>query len=133
MFRIQPLTAGMPHHVTGKHMVVFVESERFAMNHIDHLCNLNNKAKHSHPYPPSFSHHNSLLFWNPPILQRQSIQPPLLTCPLGPVTYQTKPNLQSHSKCIPLRHTLVMLSILRAPLLRRTPFTHLQLTASFLT
>src|ERR1039457_4218108 len=124
----------MPHHVAGKHMVVFVKSERLAMNYVEHLCNLNNnKAKHCHPTPPFFSHHNSLLFWNPPILQRQSIQPPPLTCPLGTVTYQTKPNLYRHSKCIPLRLTLVMLSILRAPLMVRTAIIAILLTAFFVT
>ena len=70
------------------------------------------------------------MFWNPPILQRQSIeQGPAephpaesrpAACLLTAATYQTKPNLDRHSNSILLRLTLVKLTILRTLLMVRT-------------
>ena len=40
MLGVEPVVAGVQHHVAGKHVVVFVEGERLAMNdqgRLDHL------------------------------------------------------------------------------------------------
>ena len=40
VLRVESVVFGVPHHVTGKHVVAFVERERFAVNHYqrqDHL------------------------------------------------------------------------------------------------
>src|SRR5277367_855773 len=54
VLRVQSVVFAVPHHVTGKHVVAFVERERFAVNHHQRQDHLHaDQPRHDSPQQPS--------------------------------------------------------------------------------
>ena len=45
MLRVESVVVCAPHHVSGEHVIVFVEGQRFAMNDVDDLGGLDDEEE----------------------------------------------------------------------------------------